>query len=127
MNADNTKITAAYFDALTAPRLHPDGGGLNLQITRKGSRSWLFRYRFHGKQIAMGLGSCSTTTLAQARRLRDEARAWLRKGVDPITVRGRRRPITATEALTIEERITALEDAVDRICCGLRIAIAGRS
>src|SRR4051794_35901517 len=35
---------------------HPDGGGLDLQATAAGSKSWIFRYSLVGKRREMGLG-----------------------------------------------------------------------
>ena len=34
--------------------LHADGGGLYLQITAKGHRSWVYRYRIRGRLRTMG-------------------------------------------------------------------------
>ena len=46
-----------------APGLHPDGGGLYLQVAPGGSRSWLYRYSLHGKEHRIGLGSASAVPL----------------------------------------------------------------
>src|SRR5947199_10464927 len=72
------------------PGLHGDGGGLWLQVTpnRRG-RSWVFRYRFNGRDREMGLGSLDTIGLADAREYATQCRKSL-KGtpttppVDPI-------------------------------------------
>jgi len=32
-----------------APGMHPDGGGLWLQVSPAGTRSWSFRFTLHGK------------------------------------------------------------------------------
>jgi len=37
------------------PGRYSDGDGLNLQVTRSGVRSWLFRYELRGKERWMGL------------------------------------------------------------------------
>jgi hypothetical protein len=42
--------------ALKKPGLYGDGGGLFLQVTPTGSRSWIFRYARAGKSRKMGLG-----------------------------------------------------------------------
>ncbi|KCZ85082.1 phage integrase [Hyphomonas adhaerens MHS-3] len=54
-----------------------DGGGLHLQVTEKGSKSWLFIYRWQGKRPEIGLGSYPTVSLAEARRRAEEARFML--------------------------------------------------
>lgn len=51
------------------PGYYTDGGGLLLQVSRTGTKSWLFRYRMEGKRHEMGLGPCGLVDLAQAREL----------------------------------------------------------
>lgn len=51
----------------TKPGLYADGGGLYLQITAAGVKSWLFRYMRAGKARGMGLGPTHTIGLADAR------------------------------------------------------------
>src|SRR5262249_40592540 len=45
------------------PGRYGDGGGLWLQVSASGSRSWLLRYQRHGKAHWMGLGSAKLVTL----------------------------------------------------------------
>ena len=33
-----------------------DGGGLYLQVSRWGSKAWVYRYQLHGRSHEMGLG-----------------------------------------------------------------------
>jgi hypothetical protein len=49
--------------------MHHDGSGLYLVVGDKGSRSWVYRYRFAGRSRDMGLGSLHDVVLSQARRL----------------------------------------------------------
>jgi hypothetical protein len=42
------------------PGYYADGQNLYLQVSASGSKSWIFRYRFNGKQREMGLGSLYT-------------------------------------------------------------------
>ena len=69
------------------PRVKPfklaDGDGLFLLVQPHGSKLWRYRYRFVGIQKMMALGSYPATSLADARRLRDEARNLLESGTDP--------------------------------------------
>ena len=44
-----------------------DGGGLYLQVSDSGSKSWIFRYTLNGKNRHMGLGPFHTVSLADAR------------------------------------------------------------
>jgi hypothetical protein len=41
---------------LSKPGLYGDGGGLTIQITATGAKSWLFRDMVAGKPFGMGLG-----------------------------------------------------------------------
>lgn len=65
------------------PGLYCDGGGLNLQVSPTGSKSWLFRYMRNGKAENMGLGSIHTVDLTEARRMALECRKLLQEGKDP--------------------------------------------
>jgi integrase len=66
-----------------------DGNGLYLQITLGGAKSWLYRYRApgSGRIREMGLGSAEAVTLAEARRLADDAKRLQRDGQDPLAAR----------------------------------------
>jgi integrase len=54
-----------------------DGGGLWLNVTENGSKSWRFIYRWNGKRPELGLGPYPAVTLAEARRRAEEARSCL--------------------------------------------------
>lgn len=60
-----------------------DGMGLTLLVESSGSKLWRFRYRYAGKENMLGLGRWPEVSIAEARQLRDEARAKLRQGVNP--------------------------------------------
>ena len=64
--------------------VHPDGGGLYLQVSQSGSKSWLFRYKLLGKGHWMGLGAYPTVTLAKARKDAVAARELVSLGTDPV-------------------------------------------
>jgi integrase len=88
------------------PGLYFAGDGLYLQVTGANARSWLFRYSLAGKPRMMGLGSERHLSLADARKLRDDARGlWLR-GLDPLEARKQDRNrlrIDQTKATTFRE------------------------
>jgi len=73
------------------PGLHPDGGGLYLQVTPSGSRSWLYRYTLHGEEHRIGLGGASDVPLKLARQLATQARQLRATGVDPLADKRERR------------------------------------
>ena len=60
-----------------------DAEGLHLLVTPSGSKLWRMAYRFEGKQRQLAIGAYPTIPLLEARRLRDEAKRLLKRGVDP--------------------------------------------
>ncbi|MGL4648133.1 MAG: tyrosine-type recombinase/integrase, partial [Caldilineaceae bacterium] len=66
------------------PRAKPykmaDGLGMSLCVLSTGAKSWRFFYRDGGKLQTLALGLYPEVSLAEARRLRDAARARLRAG-----------------------------------------------
>lgn len=71
--------------------MHPDGGGLYLQVTKGANnvirRSWIYRYADDGRERHMGLGSLADISLAAARQQALAARALRLSGKDPIEAR----------------------------------------
>src|SRR6202011_6399234 len=64
---------------------HADGGGLYLQVSGTGGRSWIFRYQHNkGKRRDMGLGPVYLVGLAEARRLALECRRLLFDVIHPL-------------------------------------------
>jgi len=79
----HTKIKNAR--ATDCPLVLYDGDGLELQVTPAGSKLWRLRYyRPHTRKRAMmSLGVYPGVSLADARQLRERARALLSKDIDP--------------------------------------------
>lgn len=67
--------------------MYADGGGLYLQISRSGTKSWIFRFALEGREREMGLGPLHTIGLSDARLLATEARKLKLRGEDPIEAR----------------------------------------
>ena len=61
------RLTAVHIKNLSKPGFYHDGGGLYLQISRFGSKSWILRYTLNQKKRDMGLGPLTDWTLAEAR------------------------------------------------------------
>jgi len=105
----HNKLTVKAAEKTTAPGRYADGGGLYLNITRTGSKSWIFLYRspVHrteraGKVIGrlreMGLGGFGTgeadkVSLAMARSLAEDARRVVKAGLDPLDERDKPGPV----------------------------------
>jgi integrase len=60
-----------------------DGGGLVLDITPGGVKSWGYSYRLHGKREKVVLGRYPDLSLKAARQKRDELAARVAKGESP--------------------------------------------
>ena len=78
------KLTAAKAKAITKPGLHGDGDGLYLNVTRRGSRSWVQRIVIDGRRRDIGLGAFPTIGLARARNLAAANRTVVADGRDPL-------------------------------------------
>ncbi len=81
------RLTALGVSRKHKPGYYTDGAGLYLQVSRGGSKSWIFRYMLHGRAREMGLGSLNTVSLEQARGKARNCRQLLEKKIDPITAR----------------------------------------
>lgn len=68
-----------------------DGRGLWLYRDGRGAGRWVFRFTVHRRRREMGLGAYPGVSLAEARRLAEDARAMARLGLDPIAERERER------------------------------------
>jgi integrase len=66
---------------------YADGGGLYLQVSSFGTKSWAFRFARNGRQREMGLGPVHTVSLAEARDKALGCRKQLQNGIDPIDAR----------------------------------------
>ena len=105
-------LTARTIETAKEAGRYSDGNGLYLVVRAGGSRQWVFLYRRKGKLKEMGLGSpLKGVTLAMARNLRDEARAIMARGVDPLEARRQAEqsaagiPTFGAYALALVERI----------------------
>jgi Arm DNA-binding domain len=81
------RLSARTVEGLGKPGRYADGGNLFLLVDRKGSKRWVFLFRFAGRLCEMDLGGLSATPLAEARRLAGECRAKVTKGINPIEAR----------------------------------------
>ena len=103
-------LTARTIETARTPGRYSDGNGLYLVVRQGGSRQWVFLYRRDGKLKEMGLGSpAKGVTLAMARGLRDDARAVMARGGDPLEARRNSEqsavPAFGAYALGLVERI----------------------
>ena len=109
------RLSAMLVSKLKEPGYYADGGNLYLQISASGSKSWIFRYRFDGRQKEMGLGSQNAKTLAQAREAAAACRTGLAEKVrvDPLAARQEAR--RADAALRTRQRAIPTFDEAARL------------
>jgi integrase len=91
-----------------------DADGLYLLVQPSGALLWRFRYRCCGIERKLSLGSFPDVSLPQARRKRDEAKAELDDGIDPVEEKRQRRlkaelAAQTTFGLVAEEYIQKME------------------
>lgn len=92
----------------------PDADGLFLIVQPSGALLWRFRYKVLGHERKLSLGSFPELSLQQARKKRDEARAQLVDGIDPVEEKRQRRiaaelAAQTTFGLVAEEYIQKME------------------
>lgn len=91
-------LSARTVATLTKPGRHSDGGGLYLNITPSGARSWVFMWKVAGKRREMGLGSLRDVPLTKARQRAAEARQQVADGLDPLASRDKPQVMTFGDA-----------------------------
>lgn len=84
MARETNRLNALTVAKAKRPGMYPDGGGLYLQVSKSGAKSWAYRFMLQGRSREMGLGSLKSVTLAEARVKAAEARKLRTAGVDPI-------------------------------------------
>jgi len=62
---------------------HSDGASLFLHVHPSGVKSWVYAYRFDGKQKKLTLGQYPKLSLKDARKARQDACDLLEQGIDP--------------------------------------------
>jgi integrase len=108
------RLTALKASRTVKPGMYADGGGLYLQVTGTGAKSWIYRYMLRGREREMGLGSLSAVCLADARTKAAECRNLRQEGVDPIEVRKKARDqarLEAASTLTFKDAANSYIDS----------------
>jgi integrase len=113
MHRDSNRLTAIEVAKKKKPGRYGDGGGLVLQVSKWGTKAWLFRFEREGRERQMGLGPLYTISLADARRKANDARKLLLDGVDSIAAR--------KEAIT-RARVSAARGTTFKQCAEKYIA-----
>lgn len=90
------KLTALKIKALAEPGRYSDGDGLFLEISGKGTASWILRVQANGKRRDIGLGSLKAISLADAREAAFLTRKKIAQGIDPVAERKQERQSVPT-------------------------------
>jgi Arm DNA-binding domain len=106
----HNRLSARTVASVTKRGRYADGGGLYLQVSKWGSRSWVFRYERDGVERNMGLGSANTLSLAEARERARRCRHLLLDSIDPI---GHRKAQHANKRAQEARTVTFAECAVE--------------
>lgn len=89
MARKTNRLTAISIDRMKAKGRFADGGGLWLNVTVSGSKSWVYRWTRKGRVSEMGLGAFPAVSLANARRKAFEYREMVASGLNPKFERDR--------------------------------------
>lgn len=103
------KLSALAIKNLSAPGYYGDGLGLWLQVSKFGTKSWVFRFERDKKRHEMGLGPLNTISLADARTKAAELRKMLIDGIDPLAQRREQQSAARLE----RARAMTFQDAAD--------------
>jgi len=107
------KLTQATVKNATRRGYYSDGGGLYLQVSASGAKSWVFRYKVGSKLYEMGLGPFHTVGLAEARTKARRNREHRLDGVDPLAAR---------KAAQMQAKLDAAKAMTFRACSDAYIA-----
>jgi integrase len=108
------RLTAVEVRANDKKGMYHDGGGLYLQVSSSGTKSWIFRFTLDGRAREMGLGPLHAIPLADARKRAAECRRMRVDGIDPIEARSEHRSwkkLEAARGMTFDACAAAYLDA----------------
>src|SRR6266481_8594384 len=108
------RLTAVEVRAIDEKGMYHDGGGLYLQVSASGAKSWIFRFTLDGRSREMGLGPVHAIPLADARKRAAECRRMRFDGIDPIEARRVQRDqkkLDAAKSVTFDACAAAYIDA----------------
>jgi integrase len=100
------RLSAVKVANLKQRGMYADGGGLYLQVSQNGTRSWIFRFKQSGRSRDMGLGSLTAVSLATAREIAADCRRKRSAGLDPIETRKadrREAQLAAARSMTFDQ------------------------
>lgn len=85
------KLTQGQIRQLKEPGRYSDGDGLFLELNRPGKGNWQLRATVNGRRRDIGLGPLDLITVHEARELAIDLRRDIKRGIDPIEERKRKK------------------------------------
>src|SRR5215831_13176355 len=98
MARKSNRLSVVGVKGIARKGMYHDGGGLYLQVSAGGAKSWIYRFMLDGRPREMGLGPLNVISLAEARRRAAECRRMRHDGIDPIEARRAQRGQKKLEA-----------------------------
>ncbi|AJC20117.1 integrase arm-type DNA-binding domain-containing protein [Pandoraea pulmonicola] len=89
-----------------------DGGGLFLLVKPAGGKLWRWKYRLQGKENLFAIGGFPQVSLAEARAVREKARALVKQGIHPAH---ERQQVKQRHLEALEERKRARESSFAKV------------
>ena len=95
------RLAAVQVRGVSLKGMYHDGGGLYLQVSGGGAKSWIYRVTLDGRAREMGLGPVHAIPLTEARKRAAECRRMRVDGIDPIEARSEHRGWKKLEAAKV--------------------------
>ena len=80
-----------------------DSNGLYLLVKPNGTKLWRYKFAFAGKENTYSIGIYPEVTLSDARKARDEAKAMVKRGINPNLAKQQERVRQTSEHLNTFE------------------------
>ncbi len=71
----------------TTPYELKDGNGLKLLVRKSGVKTWLYEFRFNGKEQTLTIGRYPHISLSEARQALERAKEMIANGINPTTAK----------------------------------------
>lgn len=102
-----------------------DGNGLQLTIKPDGKKIWEIRYTVNGKAKATTAGTYPAVSLKDARLKRDELKAKVFRGIDPIEAKRQSKVIEQSRRKEIQAETIALSNTFEKVARDFLLSIEG--
>lgn len=77
------------------------GGSMYIHVIPNGSKYWRMAYRFNEKQKTFAIGTYPDISLPEAEKIRDEAKALIKEGIDPVIINNKSENIAPIQEIDV--------------------------